>query len=331
MALIDPCPRFSPNCTTKCQLPDGVNYDYNIKSPIPYDGPLTKTDTPWPKPVATWTAGEDVTIKFDPSGASHGGGSLALGASYDGGKTSVMVFQRLRYAFHSGPSSSNPPEITEYTFKLPADLPSSDSAVFSLVWYNRLGQREYYRNDLDIKIVGSSSKSYTGPELVIANHAGYPTIPESDDYDIGTGVSLFENAKKITIHADGGSGDAGASEPESQPKSSPAPASPLASAVYEVSSPSPSSSSCTSSTATPPPASSGYSAMNAPQSVAPGTAPASDTSNSSDECTPGELKCNDDQSGFRTCTWGKWGNGFNCGTGTVCKTSEANVVYCGWP
>ncbi|KAJ2321362.1 hypothetical protein H4R23_000617, partial [Coemansia sp. Cherry 401B] len=187
MALIDPCPRFSPNCTTKCQLPDGVNYDYNIKSPIPYDGPLTKTDTPWPKPVATWTAGEDVTIKFDPSGASHGGGSLALGASYDGGKTSVMVFQRLRYAFHSGPSSSNPPEITEYTFKLPADLPSSDSAVFSLVWYNRLGQREYYRNDLDIKIVGSSSKSYTGPELVIANHAGYPTIPESDDYDIGTG------------------------------------------------------------------------------------------------------------------------------------------------
>ncbi|KAJ2366945.1 hypothetical protein H4S02_002099 [Coemansia sp. RSA 2611] len=232
IALTKPCPAFSPFCETKPALPPGASYDYDIKSPIPYDGPLTKTDRLWPEPVETWTAGEDVTIKFMSQSASHGGGSLAIGLGFTSGGPSVMIFQRLRHAFFNGPSSSNTAEVLEYTFKLPADVPSCDNAVISMVFFNRLGVREMYHLTSNVKITSNSgTTSFTGPQMVIANHAGYPTIPESDDYDIATGVSLFENAPNITISMNGGYSAGGSAPPKYeapapsnvQPIASPAP------------------------------------------------------------------------------------------------------------
>ncbi|KAJ1835310.1 hypothetical protein LPJ63_001260 [Coemansia sp. RSA 2711] len=349
MAMVEPCARFNPNCNPKPELPQGVEYDYSITNPIPYSGPLTKTDTPWPKPVATWTAGEEVTVKFDPAHAAHGGGNLAIAVSLDGGKTSVMVFQRLRYAFFNGPSSSNTPEVTEYTFKLPADLPSCDNAVISWIWYNRLGEREMYRDDSDVKLIGSGSKSFTGPELVIANHEGYPTIPESD-YEAG--VDLFENAKNITITVEGGSSDAGGasdkSSGESPAASSDAGASSAAatsvadSASVAVSADNsvpaePGSVSAEASLAESSPASeaNGSAAASdaadtdesAAASDAAGTDAAQDKGASSDgeSCTSGLMQCSGN--GYKVCQDGKWSPEYACGVGTVCRGGGGHI-YC---
>ncbi|KAJ2818632.1 hypothetical protein IWW50_005749, partial [Coemansia erecta] len=213
MALSDPCPRFSSNCAKSYPLPAGVGYDYDIKSPIPYDGSLMKSTVRWPEAAPTWTAGQPVTVKFQSGGAVHGGGHCQFSISYDNGKTSAVVHEELRYCFVNGPSSSNSAEVLEYTFTLPADLPSSDSVVFSWSWLNSIGAREFYRDDADVKIVGSSSSSYTGKQMTVVNHSGYPSVPEfAGNYD--TGIDLYENAPQITISPSGSSAGT-PSKPES--------------------------------------------------------------------------------------------------------------------
>ncbi|KAJ2559424.1 hypothetical protein EV175_000339 [Coemansia sp. RSA 1933] len=204
MTMINPCPRFSPWCVNEpTTLPAGVQLDYNIKNPIdPTSSVLCKSNTPWPSPVATWTAGQSVTVQFYPDGAAHGGGHAQFSISYDNGKTFAVVYEVLRYMFFNGPSSSNTPEVLSYTFTLPADLPSSDSAVFAWSWVNAIGNREFYMNCADVAITGSSSSSYTGKQMVIADHDGYPTIPEfNGDYD--TSLSYYEDAQMITISPSG--------------------------------------------------------------------------------------------------------------------------------
>ncbi|KAJ2467102.1 hypothetical protein GGI02_004149, partial [Coemansia sp. RSA 2322] len=60
-----------------------------------------------------------------------------------------------------------------------------------------MGNREFYQNCADVSITGSSAGSFSGKEMVIANHNGYPTIPEfAGNYD--TGLDLYRNAKNIT-------------------------------------------------------------------------------------------------------------------------------------
>ncbi|KAJ2822389.1 hypothetical protein IWW50_004232 [Coemansia erecta] len=334
MALCDPCPRFSANCVQKYPLPAGVSdYDYSIKNPIPYDGPLTKSDIPWPESATTWTAGQPVTVKFQPGGAAHGGGHCQFSISMDNGKTSAVVHEVLRYCFFNGPSSSNTAEVLEYTFTLPADVPNSDSAVLSWTFVNSHGNREYYSNQANVKIVGSTSKSYTGRQTVVANHAGYPTIPEfGGNYD--TGLELYQNAPNVTITPSGYTAN------NSPPPASSKPAEAASSSAFEYSaaSESPAYSAVPSNAAaTPAPVIHNAVAIPAvntadesPSSTAPQTEQTSAAQGSSDECAPGEIKCNDDGSGFRICTWGKWGDGFTCGQGSVCKTSEQNSVYCGW-
>ncbi|KAJ2801106.1 hypothetical protein H4R20_003809, partial [Coemansia guatemalensis] len=117
--------------------------------------------------------------------------------SYDGGKTFAVVHEELKHCFFNGATRNNNPEVRSYSFALPKDLPSSDKAVFAWTWVNAIGNREFYMNCADVEIKGSSD-SYTGKEMVIANHDGYPDIPEfGDDYD--TGLDLYKNAKDITV------------------------------------------------------------------------------------------------------------------------------------
>jgi hypothetical protein len=42
-----------------------------MTSPLQSGQPLCKYSTPWPTPAATWTAGEQVTVKLAPGGATH--------------------------------------------------------------------------------------------------------------------------------------------------------------------------------------------------------------------------------------------------------------------
>ncbi|KAJ2403172.1 hypothetical protein GGI23_000147 [Coemansia sp. RSA 2559] len=209
MTMTDPCPRFSASCVTEPPaLPAGASWDYNIKSPIPEDGILCKSNTPWPSPVATWTAGQPITVQFLNNGAAHGGGHAQFSVSYDGGKTFAVVYEVLRYMFFNGPSDSNTPQVLSYTFTLPAELPNSDSVVFAWSWVNAIGNREFYMNCADVKITGSSSSSYTGKQMVIADHAGYPTIPEfNGNYD--TGINYYEDAAMVTVSPRGSSTSSG--------------------------------------------------------------------------------------------------------------------------
>ncbi|KAJ1750194.1 hypothetical protein LPJ79_003095 [Coemansia sp. RSA 1821] len=331
MATTKPCPRHSPNCDIKPPLPPGVSdYDYNnIKDPIPYNGTLCKSDIPWTAPVATWTAGQDVTYKFQTDGAAHGGGHCQFSLSYDGGKTFVVIHEELQYCFFNGPSSDNTAKVTEYTFKLPAEVPNSDKVIAAWTWVNAIGNREFYMNCADIKIVGSSSSSYTGKEIVIANHEGYPTIEQfSGNYE--TGLEYYKNAKQVTVNGNGGyvNNPPPPPPPSSQPSSSEQPE-PTSHAKFEYS-----SAPVTTSSSNDYPAPLGHNIVPETTSEADTSLPSSDLLDSigaSDECTIGAFECNADKSGFRVCAWGKWSNDFACGQGSVCTTSDTNAVYCGWP
>ncbi|KAJ2502846.1 hypothetical protein GGH96_000716 [Coemansia sp. RSA 1972] len=204
MAMTEPCERFNPNCATKPTLPAGASYNYNeIKSPIPYDGSLFKSDTPWPQPVASWTAGQPVTVKFQPGGAAHGGGHCQFAISYDNGKTAAIVYKVMEHCFFNGPSSGNDAQVLEYTFTLPANVPASSKAQFIWIWTNAIGNRELYTGISDISIANSGgSTSYTGKTAIYPNHAGYPTIPEFNG-DYTTGASLYDNAASVTVTSGG--------------------------------------------------------------------------------------------------------------------------------
>ncbi|KAI9474932.1 hypothetical protein LPJ78_003947 [Coemansia sp. RSA 989] len=221
MALTEPCPRYSPHCNPKPELPAGASFDYSIKNPIPPDGELCKGTVPWPSPVATWKAGQDVTYKFESGGAAHGGGHCQFSLSYDGGKTFVVVHEVLGHCFFSGKSTGNTAQVTEYTFKLPAEVPNSDKVIAAWSWVNAIGNREFYMNCADIKIEGSSSSSYTGKQIVIANHDGYPTIPEfGGNYD--TGIEYYQNAKQVTVTGNGSSSGGGSDDAKSSAPATPA-------------------------------------------------------------------------------------------------------------
>ncbi|KAJ1948535.1 hypothetical protein FBU59_001549 [Linderina macrospora] len=205
MAMVKPCTRYTPRGENCPALPAGASFDYSLNSPLGMSEPLCKHTTPYDTPVETWTAGQSITVKFDPNGgAAHGGGHCQFSLSYDGGKTFVVVHEELKYCFVGGPTNTNTASVLSYTFNLPSGLPSFDKAVFAWSWVNAVGNREFYMNCADVAIKGSGS-SYTGKEMTIANHDGYPTIEEfHGNYD--TGLEHYKNAKQITVTGKDSSG-----------------------------------------------------------------------------------------------------------------------------
>ncbi|KAJ2237461.1 hypothetical protein H4R99_001938 [Coemansia sp. RSA 1722] len=198
--MISPCPRYSPRGVNCPALPSGQSLDYSMSSPLGTNEPLCKHTVPFPTPSATWTAGQSVTVQLAPGGATHGGGHCQFSISYDGGNTFVVLYEVLGQCFGADQGQR------DFTFTLPSNLPSSDKAVFAWTWVNAVGNREFYMNCADVAIKGSSgSGSFTGKQMTIANHQGYPTIPEfSGNYD--TGIQYYNDAKSITVSGSGSSG-----------------------------------------------------------------------------------------------------------------------------
>ncbi|KAJ2555399.1 hypothetical protein EV175_002274 [Coemansia sp. RSA 1933] len=310
ISIISPCPRYSSvglNCPA---LPAGQTLDTEMNAPISSvtlntHVALCKHTVPWPTPAATWTAGESVTIKFNPDAAIHSGGDMEFSISYDGGKTFAVVYQVLRYAFLNGKPAAvtNTAQVLQYTFTLPKELPNSDSAVFAWTWVNASGNREFYMNCADVKITGSSSSSYTAKEVTIANYPGYPTIAEFDgNYD--TGIQYYTtDIKMITVSPSGtttsGSGSSGQ----------------------------------TTNTASDAPSDAPSDTPSDTPSAAASEAPASsvvvkDTADNNGACTSGTMQCSG--TGYKMCSNGAWSAVFACGTGTTCQGTGGNI-YCGWP
>ncbi|KAJ2746901.1 hypothetical protein GGI20_000980 [Coemansia sp. BCRC 34301] len=334
VSVISPCPRYSPvgeNCPA---LPAGKSLDIAEKaingpiSSVQLGGtmPLCRHTTPYATPSATWTAGQSVTIKFNPSAAIHSGGNCEFSMSYDGGKTFAVIHRELRYCFLGAKPASltNTATILSYTFNLPADLPSSDNAVFAWSWVNASGNREFYMNCADVAIKGGSSKSYTGTEMVVANYPGYPTIPEfNGNYE--TGMEYYANAKNITVSPAGSS-----PPPYATPTASPAPG--YSTRPMPPSYSAPAASPTPAYSTRPMPASYSAPVSSAPPVASPtyatATGPVPHDAQVGGSCSPGAMKCSGQ--GYQVCVGGAWSQSYSCGSGTTCK-SAGSGIYCDHP
>ncbi|KAJ2713062.1 hypothetical protein H4R19_002436 [Coemansia spiralis] len=355
MAMNNPCPRHSRNCAVVPPLPDYVSdYDNDIKSPISSIQkpealqPLCKRTQPWANPVASWTAGQSVTVGFQSGGAAHSGGHCQFSLSYDGGKTFAVVHEELQHCFFTSPTRTNQGNVLQYTFNLPADLPSSDKAVFAWTWVNASGNREFYMNCADVAVKGTS-KSFTGKKMTIANYPGFPTIPEfNGNYD--TGLEFYKNQPMITISGNGGSAPAPvvpSAIPQGPkqvlPVPSSVPAVPLPPVLVPTVSIPPVQLPSVSippvqipSLPTPPvqfpahpvPVPS-VPVVPLPPVLAPSVPVPVPTLPGG--CNHGAYQCSADGTGFTICVWGKWSAVIGCGSGTVCKKSILGALYCGWP
>ncbi|KAJ2786692.1 hypothetical protein GGI15_001320 [Coemansia interrupta] len=153
-------------------------------------------------PSAEWKAGQTVNVEFH-GVAAHSGGHSEFSISYDNGKTFAVLQQNLRYMFFGSPTHlTNTPQKTKYSIKLPKNLPGSDNAVFAWTWVNASGNREFYMNCVDVKIVGKAGK-FKGRKMVVANYGpDYPEIPEFRG-DYSTGIELYTNSHNITVTGHG--------------------------------------------------------------------------------------------------------------------------------
>ncbi|KAJ2032104.1 hypothetical protein IWW57_000391 [Coemansia sp. S610] len=289
MTMIEPCTRYTPN-NPKCPAPPaGKTLDLNQKNPLGKSEPLCKHTTPYTTPVATWTAGQSITTRFEAGEAAHGGGHLQFSLSYDGGKTFVVIYEELKYAFLSGPTARNAATILNYTFSLPRDIPASDKAIFAWTWVNAVGSRDFYMNCADVAIKGYSN-SFTGKQMTIANHDGYPTIPEfNSNNDTDAGLEHYRNAPLITVTGDGSTPSAVKPTPVEELKPT------KVERVLVIASSSP---------AVPSPIGGG--------------------------CVHGSTSCAFFVPGFYTCIWGVWSSFVPCGANTRCKYTGHGSVICGW-
>ncbi|KAJ2592913.1 hypothetical protein H4R99_006261 [Coemansia sp. RSA 1722] len=315
-----------------------------MNNPLAPDAPLCKNLEPVPEPNVKWTAGQSISVSFYGT-ARHLGGHCQFSMSYDGGKTFVVVHEILRYCLYESMNGNTVgKEATGYTFNLPNDLPSSNTALFAWTWVNAVGNREFYMNCADV-IISGTSDSYTGKQMTIANHNGYDTIPEfGGNYD--TGVDIYESAPLIKVTGDGqttkvsgggggssngnGSGYGGSSSSSSSSSSSGTTsqtvgpdnttATPFIGAqrVAPINGASSTSSTPIDSTSAIPPASTVARSNNTNADLA-------DSGNG--PCTLGKMRCVADTSIFDTCDHSGWISR-PCAPGTSCKMTAGGGSPC---
>jgi len=101
----------------------------------------------------------------------HNGGLCQFSLSYDGGKNFVVISEYHRTC---------PDVFYDWKVKIPDNIPSCDKlgkCIFSWSWINNTGNREFYQNCADVKIIGKKgAPALKGPKMLIANLKGYPTL-----------------------------------------------------------------------------------------------------------------------------------------------------------
>lgn len=160
---------------------NGGDIDYSINSPIllgqfPCRNDLGLLGTPKATPVAEYRAGQRYSATLSGS-ATHGGGSCQFSLSYDNGLTWTVIQSIIggcpMYDGHT------------FDFTIPSDAPSSDAALFSWSWINKIGNREFYQNCAVVKISGGSGQATvpfsSRPEIFIANIIQGCMTPEGTD------------------------------------------------------------------------------------------------------------------------------------------------------
>ncbi|KAJ2533041.1 hypothetical protein IWW43_002897 [Coemansia sp. RSA 1935] len=201
-----PCPRFSPSGKDCPSLPPNESYDADINSPIGTadagkNMPLCRHSASWSTNSAVLNVKDAVTVSFSAENGSTAGGFCQYSISYDGGKTFAVVHQQLGDCFVSNAGNLNEVS-TEYTFDLPKNLPSSKNAIFAWTYVNPTQDAAFYMNCADVEIVGSDTKSFSGPEMTILNYNGKDTL--ANQGSISNGKDIYDNAKiiEITVESD---------------------------------------------------------------------------------------------------------------------------------
>jgi hypothetical protein len=72
--------------------------------------------------------------------------------------------------------------------KLPNNLPSCERCTFAWSWVNAIGNREFYMNCADVRIVGGPGRTIRGSGIFLANLPGYSKYQPSAR-DGGPGAS----------------------------------------------------------------------------------------------------------------------------------------------
>ncbi|SPO05709.1 uncharacterized protein DNG_08396 [Cephalotrichum gorgonifer] len=178
---------------------NGGDIDNNLIAPVtadnfPCHGSLDLLGTAEGAPVAEYKAGESYSATIS-GGATHGGGSCQFSLSYDKGKTWTVI----QSIVGGCPMSDG----QTFDFTIPADAPSSDAAIFSWSWLNRIGNREFYHNCAVVSISGGSSKARRAggvafadrPEMFVAN------IVEGCKTDEGADVAYPDPGPDVVVNS----------------------------------------------------------------------------------------------------------------------------------
>ena len=166
----------------------GDDVDYSLTNPLsssgsdfPCHGSLDLLGTSKATPVASWTAGETYNMTIT-GGAPHNGGSCQASLSHDNGKTFTVI-----HSYIGGcPSGSE----SSFSFRVPADAPPSDSALFAWTWQNKVGNREMYMNCAVVKLARGSG-------AVPAGGVPLGSRPGIFEVNIGNGCQTPQSANLL--------------------------------------------------------------------------------------------------------------------------------------
>ncbi|KAG9294351.1 hypothetical protein G9A89_001856 [Geosiphon pyriformis] len=149
--------------------------------------------------VTTLTAGDIINVEFwnpnvDPKNSSatkqdnqarHNGGRCEFALSYDGGQVYTVIA-----AYHR----TCPDVWYTWPVKIPENAPSCNlpgQCIFSWVWVNNLGLREFYQNCADVKIIGKTSITLPERDIMKVNFEptfGLNFTPEGDPSNNGNAI-----------------------------------------------------------------------------------------------------------------------------------------------
>ncbi|CAG8569026.1 5129_t:CDS:1 [Ambispora leptoticha] len=199
------------------------------KKPFPCGGYPVDT-----KVTQVFHAGEVINVKFyNPNfpgkltpadtkrdQARHNGGLCEFSLSYDGGKSYTVIATYHRTC---------PDIFFDWKVKIPEAAPSCDTrgkCIFSWSWIDANGNREFYQNCADVKIVGNATKPLPVIDITRANlPPEFKKIitpvgdPSNTDNAKGSGPLPSDVSANLALHI-GSSGNGKSNPTSSAPKPS---------------------------------------------------------------------------------------------------------------
>ncbi|KAJ1969075.1 hypothetical protein IWQ62_000858 [Dispira parvispora] len=191
--IAKPCIRRSP-IQPECE---GFGEpDYNAATPISTKDTVNRDPMcrgPRGKSNGVLKAGETITLEFI-NNAIHKGGHCEVAMSTNE-KDWAVILTKLTSCFVDE-------EGLNIKATIPKDAPSLEHVVISWTWVNAEGNREFYMNCMDFSLEGVEGGKIEGPQMVIANHPGYPTIGQFA-WGEDPRLDLYQNRPNIIINGDG--------------------------------------------------------------------------------------------------------------------------------